>query len=113
MGQLWRNMSIAVNLLSLLRDPVGLDPLELDGDALVNQIDQRRYPIRNSIPVLLDLVELGPQNRKIQRMYQWMAYGFDLADRVGNWLTRGGLTRFRRELACRLALKPGDRVLYT
>jgi hypothetical protein len=31
-------------MLSLLRDPLGLEPLELDGDHLVNRASQRRYP---------------------------------------------------------------------
>jgi ubiquinone/menaquinone biosynthesis C-methylase UbiE len=106
-------MGIPGELLSLLRDPVGLAPLEREGDSLVNQESQRRYPIVDSIPVLLDQADLGPQNRKIQRMYQWMSGGFDLADRVGNLLTRGAIIHLRRLLAQRLALKAGDRCLYT
>ena len=57
-------MAVSAKMLSLLRDPVGLDPLELDGDYLVNRAGQRRYPIIESIPVLLEPAGLGPQNLK-------------------------------------------------
>jgi ubiquinone/menaquinone biosynthesis C-methylase UbiE len=100
-------------MLSLVRDPIGLEPLELDGDALVNRASQRRYSINDSIPVLLDSADLGPQNLKIQKMYKWMAHGFDLSDRLANLFTRGSLAKFRRLMASRLAIKPGDRILYT
>ena len=66
-------MAVSAKMLSLLRDPVGLDPLELDGNHLVNRAGQRRYPIIESIPVLLEPAGLGPQNLKFQRMYDWMS----------------------------------------
>jgi ubiquinone/menaquinone biosynthesis C-methylase UbiE len=106
-------MRIPRELLGLLRDPAGLEPLELEHDQLVNKVNRRAYPIIDSIPVLLDKAELGPQNRKIQGMYQWMSHGFDLADRVGNLFSRGANIEVRRRLAQKLALKPGDRCLYT
>ena len=106
-------MPFTEKMLSLLRDPLGLDPLELDGDHLVNRASQRRYPIVASIPVLLDPAGLGPQNLKFQRMYNWMSYGYDLATRVGDMIYRGKIAELRRLFATRLALKPGDRCLYT
>jgi ubiquinone/menaquinone biosynthesis C-methylase UbiE len=108
-------MTMALNkkMVSLLRDPLGLDPLELDGDHLVNRAGQRRYSIIDSIPVLLDPANLGPQNRKIQKMYRWMSRGFDVAERVGNLLMGGAIAKGRRQLASSAALTPGDRCLYT
>jgi ubiquinone/menaquinone biosynthesis C-methylase UbiE len=106
-------MSIPHALLSLVRDPVGLGPLEREDNHLVNTLSQRRYPIIDSIPVLLDESGLGPRNRQIKSMYRWMSSGFDLADRLGNLLTGGSISRLRRLLAERLALKPGNRCLYT
>jgi ubiquinone/menaquinone biosynthesis C-methylase UbiE/uncharacterized protein YbaR (Trm112 family) len=106
-------MAIAERMLSLLRDPLNLAPLELDGDQLVNKASQRRYPIIESIPVLVDPADLGPQNLKFQRMYDWMSHGYDLAQKMGDLFYRGKITRLRRELASRLSLKPGDRCLYT
>jgi ubiquinone/menaquinone biosynthesis C-methylase UbiE len=106
-------MAFLVRWVSLLRDPVGLEPLELDGDQLVNKATQRRYPIVESIPVLLDRAELGPQNVKYQGMYDWMSYGYDLAQKVADLVFRGAVARGRRLLASTLSLKPGDRVLYT
>jgi ubiquinone/menaquinone biosynthesis C-methylase UbiE len=100
-------------LWSLLRDPFGLGPLTLEGDCLVGTTSKRRYPIVDSIPVLLDQSDLGPQNLKIQKMYRWMSYGFDLSDRIGNLFSGGAIIKLRRLLAEKLALKPGDRCLYT
>lgn len=106
-------MTIPTEFLSLLHDPIGLDPLDRDGDEFVNRVTQRRYSISGSIPVLLDPADLGPQNIKMQRMYRWMARGFDWADRLANLLTRGSLTKLRRLMASRLAIESGDRLLYT
>jgi ubiquinone/menaquinone biosynthesis C-methylase UbiE len=106
-------MAIPVKMLSLLRDPMGLEPFEIEGDVLVNKTSHRSYPIKDSIPILLNETDLGPQNIKIQKMYQWMAAGFDFANRIGNLLSLGGITKLRRQLASGLGLKPGDRVLYT
>jgi ubiquinone/menaquinone biosynthesis C-methylase UbiE len=79
----------------------------------MDKASQRSYPINNCIPVVLIKTDLGPQNLKIQKMYQWMAAGFDIADRIGNLLSLGGITKMRRQLASGLGLKPGDRMLYT
>ena len=106
-------MPVSAKMLSLLRDPWRLGPLELDGDHLVNRASQRRYPIIESIPVLLDPAGLGPKNLKFQRMYDWMSHGYDLAQRIGDVFFKGYITKLRRQLATRLALKPGDRCLYT
>jgi ubiquinone/menaquinone biosynthesis C-methylase UbiE len=106
-------MPASAKMFSLLRDPLGLDPLELDGDHLVNRASQRRYPIIESIPVLFDPAGLGPQNLKFQRMYDWMSYGYDIAQRVGDVFFKGNIAKLRRQLAARLAVKPGDRCLYT
>ncbi|HVM63170.1 MAG TPA: methyltransferase domain-containing protein [Verrucomicrobiae bacterium] len=106
-------MTIPTKLLALLRDPIGLEPLELDDTALVNRARQRRYPIVDCIPVLLDEADLGPQNLKIRKMYKWMARGFDAFDRLANLITRHALAKARRMMASRLALQPGNQCLYT
>jgi ubiquinone/menaquinone biosynthesis C-methylase UbiE len=106
-------MSIPSTLLAILRDPIDLKSLELQGEQLVNPASRRRYAIVDSIPVLLDSADLGPQNLKIQNMYRWMATGFDLADRIGNFLTNNSIIKLRRQLAGGLPLEPGTRCLYT
>jgi len=106
-------MAFSPRLLSLLRDPMGPEPLEMEGDALVNRASQRSYPIKDAIPILLNETDLGPQNIKIKKMYQWMAAGFDIANGIGNFLYLGAISKMRRQLAAGLGLKPGDRVLYT
>ena len=88
-------MEIPANLLHILRDPLDHAALEMQDGALVNTGSQRRYSIVNSIPVLLETSDLGPQNQKTQKMYQWMSRGFDLSDRLGNLLFRGALTKMR------------------
>lgn len=106
-------MAVPANLLSLLRDPVGIEPLVLEGDVLVNKASSRNYPIKDSIPILLNEAAIGPQNLKIQKMYQWMASGFDIANGIGNLLWFGAVSKMRRQLAATLGLKPGVRMLYT
>jgi ubiquinone/menaquinone biosynthesis C-methylase UbiE len=106
-------MAIPPKLLSLLRDPHDLGALQLDGDQLVNRASRRRFPIIDSIPVFVEPGELGPQNRRFQRMYDWMAHGYDLALAVGDFFNRGKLAQLRRRLAATLALQPGHRCLYT
>lgn len=106
-------MAIPAPLLSLLRDPHDLGALELDGDHLVNRASQRRYPVVDAIPVFVDSGELGPQNRKFQRMYDWMSYIYDPGLAVGDLFYRGKLAGLRRRLAATLALKSGQRCLYT
>jgi ubiquinone/menaquinone biosynthesis C-methylase UbiE len=106
-------MAMPPNLLSLLRDPHDLGALQLDGDHLVNYASQQRFPIVDSIPVFVESGELGPQNRKFQRMYDWMSHGYDIALNVGDFFYRGKLAQLRRRLATTLALKSGQRCLYT
>jgi ubiquinone/menaquinone biosynthesis C-methylase UbiE/uncharacterized protein YbaR (Trm112 family) len=106
-------MPLPARMLALLRDPVDLEPLDLDGDRLVNRASQRSYSIVDSIPVLLDPAELGPQNLKFQKMYDWMSRGYDFSQKVGDLFLRGKITKMRRDLAAQLAFKPGVRCLYT
>jgi ubiquinone/menaquinone biosynthesis C-methylase UbiE len=106
-------MAISSRLLSLLRDPHDLGVLELDGGHLVNRASQKRFPIVNAIPIFVEPGELGPQNQKFQRMYDWMSHGYDVASSVGNFFYRGKISQLRRRLAATLAVEPGQRCLYT
>ncbi len=106
-------MTIPHQLFSLLRDPHDLGALQLDGDHLVNLANQKRFPIVDSIPVFVEPGELGPQNQKFQRMYDWISRGYDLAQRVGDLFYRGKISQLRRRLAATLGLTPGQRCLYT
>ena len=106
-------MAIPERLLSLLRDPHGLGALRLEGDQLVNPETRQRFPIVHSIPVFVEPGELGPQNRKFLRMYNWMSHVYDLALNFGDFLYRGKISQLRSRLAAMLALEPGQRCLYT
>ncbi len=101
------------HLIALLREPVTLSSLNLQDGELISTDTQKRYPISDSIPILLDEADLGKQNRKLQKMYQWMSPGYDISDWLGNLYMRGALREMRRQFAQTLALKPGDRCLYT
>jgi ubiquinone/menaquinone biosynthesis C-methylase UbiE len=106
-------MNLSQKLLSVLRDPIDYSVLEVATDALVNPKSGRRYPVVDDIPALLNESDVGPQNLRIRDMYRWMAGGFDLIDRIGNLVTLGVIAKSRRRFASELALKPGDRCLYT
>lgn len=106
-------MNLSPKLLSVLRDPIDHSALAVEADALINPANRRRYPIIDGIPVLLEESDVGPQNLRLRDMYRWMAGGFDVADRMGNLLMLGFITKARRYLAGELDLKPGERCLYT
>jgi uncharacterized protein YbaR (Trm112 family) len=72
--------------LNLLCDPETHAPLEVSGDSLMNSESGRRYPIRDGIPVFLQEVT-GP-NRKYQAMYDRLAPGYDIAERLYRWVSR-------------------------
>lgn len=106
-------MTCPPKLLALLRDPVGLERLELDGERLVNRTNGRRYSFREGIPVFVDSAALGPQNAKFQRMYDRIAWLYDAGLHLGNLWFRGELIALRRQIGTRLELRPGHHLLYT
>jgi uncharacterized protein YbaR (Trm112 family) len=59
-------MSIPTELLRILRDPNDLQPLRLREEGFVNLAAGRKYEIADSIPVLVNPAEVGPQNRNAQ-----------------------------------------------
>jgi uncharacterized protein YbaR (Trm112 family) len=93
--------------LHLLCDPEKHVPLELSGDSLMNSESGRRYPIRDGIPVFLQEVT-GP-NRKYQAMYDRLAPGYDIAERLYYWVTRK--PNYRLEYIHELEMAAGARVL--
>jgi len=96
--------------LSLLCDPETRDPLRLGTDALVNPKSGRCYPLREGIPVFIEAA--SGLNRKYQQMYDRIAPGYDLADRLGRfylWLKRE--EDYRQGLINELELPSAGRVL--
>jgi ubiquinone/menaquinone biosynthesis C-methylase UbiE len=95
------------DVLSMLCDPDTRYPFELDGNTLRNTATGRIYPIRDGIPLFVSTVT-GP-NLKYQAMYNRIAPGYDLAERIYSWLSRK--PDFRREFLNELEVPEGSRVL--
>jgi ubiquinone/menaquinone biosynthesis C-methylase UbiE len=94
-------------VLSLLCDPDTRYEFEIEGTTLRNTATGRVYPIRDGIPLFVSTLT-GP-NLKYQGMYDRIAPGYDLAERLYRLFTRK--PDFRREYMSELEVKPGDRVL--
>jgi ubiquinone/menaquinone biosynthesis C-methylase UbiE len=94
-------------VLSLLCDPDTRYALESAGNNLRNTATGRIYPIRDGIPLFVSTVT-GP-NLKYQTLYDRIAPGYDLAERLYHWIKRK--PNYRKEFLGELEIKPGDRVL--
>jgi ubiquinone/menaquinone biosynthesis C-methylase UbiE len=94
-------------VLSLLCDPDTRYALELVGNNLRNTANGRIYPIRDDIPLFVSSVQ--GSNLKYQTIYDRIAPGYDLAERVYHWITRK--PNYRREFLSELEIKSGMRVL--
>lgn len=95
------------HVLSLLCDPDTRYALEMAGNSLRNTANGRIYPIRDGIPLFVSTVT-GP-NLKYQTLYDRIAPGYDMAERLYHWFTRK--PNYRDEFLSELELKPGARVL--
>jgi ubiquinone/menaquinone biosynthesis C-methylase UbiE len=95
------------HVLSLLCDPDTRYPLEMTGNNLRNTATGRIYPIRDDIPLFVSTVK-GP-NLKYQTRYDYIAPGYDLGERLYDWVR--GRSNYREELLKELEIKRGDRVL--
>lgn len=95
------------DVLSVLCDPDTRYVFEMDGNALRNTATGRVYPIRDGIPLFISTVT--GSNLKYQAMYDRIAPGYDLAERLSRWVTRK--PDFRPEFLSELEITAGARVL--
>ncbi len=95
------------DVLSVLCDPDTRYAFELDGSTLRNTATGRVYPIRDEIPLFVSTVT-GP-NLKYQSLYDRIAPGYDLAERLTRWATRR--PDYRTEYLAELEISEGSRVL--
>lgn len=95
------------DVLSMLCDPDTRYPFELDGNTLRNTATGRVYPIRDGIPMFVSTVT--GLNLKYQAMYDRIAPGYDLAERLYRLVTRK--PDFRLECIRELEISEGSRVL--
>jgi ubiquinone/menaquinone biosynthesis C-methylase UbiE len=95
------------DVLALLCDPDTRYAFELEGNALRNTATGRVYPIRDGIPLFVSTVT-GP-NLKYQHLYDRIAPGYDLAERLYRWLMRK--PDYRPEFMSELELADGAKVL--
>ncbi len=95
------------HILDLLCDPETHAPLASSPGQLDNQANGRCYPVRSGIPVFVS--EATGLNRKYQTMYDKLAPGYDVAERLYHFFTRK--KSYRLEYIPELEIQPGDRVL--
>jgi ubiquinone/menaquinone biosynthesis C-methylase UbiE len=93
--------------MSVLCDPDTRYGFELDGNTLRNTATGRVYPIRDGIPLFVSTVT--GSNLKYQAMYDRLAPGYDLAERLNRWITRK--PDYRKEYLAELEISAGARVL--
>ncbi len=94
-------------VLSLLCDPDSRYALEMAGNNLRNTATGRIYPIRDGIPLFVSTV--AGSNLKYQTLYDRIAPGYDLTERLYHWFTRK--PSYRLDFINELELKPNARVL--
>jgi len=107
-------------VVSLLCDPATHESLEVQVEfdrkgaqqpLLANPKSGRRFPIREGIPVFLNEAEVSGLNRKYQKMYDWMAPGYDLAAKLYAYFKRTDLRQMRSGYLDELEIRGGDQVL--
>jgi len=94
-------------ILPLLCDPDTRYPFELDGNTLRNTATGRVYPIRDGIPLFVSTVT--GSNFRYQNLYDRIAPGYDLTERLHRWFTRS--PDYRPEYLSELEFTEGARVL--
>lgn len=94
-------------VLDLICDPDTRYSFELDENTLRNTATGRVYPIRDGIPLFVSSLK-GP-DLKYQAMYDRIAPGYDVTERLYRFLSRK--PDLRPEMLRELELKPGARVL--
>jgi ubiquinone/menaquinone biosynthesis C-methylase UbiE/uncharacterized protein YbaR (Trm112 family) len=100
-------MALDPQILDLLADPETHEPLELGDNCFINPKSGRSYPVRDGIGEFLQEVS-GP-NQKYQTMYDRLAPGYDIAERLYYWFTRKPDRRL--EFIAELEIPAGGRVL--
>jgi ubiquinone/menaquinone biosynthesis C-methylase UbiE len=107
-------------VLSILCDPSTQEGLELRTEAgpdsgqtwfLVNTQSGRRFALREGIPVFLNEAEISGPNKKYQGMYDWIAPGYDFAEKLYAFLRRHDRRKVRGGFLGELEIHDGDRVL--
>lgn len=94
-------------VLSLLCDPDTRYSFEVEAGNLRNTATGRVYPMRDGIPLFVSTVT-GP-NLKYQNLYDRLAPGYDLAEKLYRWITRK--PDFRPEYLKELEIVPKAKVL--
>ena len=104
------------DVVALLCDPITYEALQLvstpgRGEELVSVTSERRFLIRNGIPIFLENADVSGQNRRYQRLYDRLAPVYDISTRLYARLKSGGEEKRRREYLDELEIEPGAAVL--
>jgi SAM-dependent methyltransferase len=98
--------------LDLLRHPLTHEPLRLESaDVLVGESTGDQFAIRDGIPDLLPAQDASGDNRKYQRLYDRIAWVYDLPQKVWGRLRYGGLDKVIAQYLQLVEVRPSDRVL--
>ena len=95
------------DVLSLLCDPDTRYSFEVEAGNLRNTATGRVYPMRDGIPLFVSTVT--GSNLKYQNLYDRLAPGYDLAEKLYRWFTRK--PDFRLEYLKELEIIPNARML--
>jgi ubiquinone/menaquinone biosynthesis C-methylase UbiE len=109
-----------VDIVRYLRNPKTKSALELDL-ALDNGNIQREWlvdlstgdqiPVQDDIPVFASEDQIMGSNRKYQRLYDLIARGYDLSEKLVGDVFWGGRDAIRREILKEIRVEAGMRVL--
>lgn len=109
-----------VDIVRYLRNPKTKSALELDlalengkieREWLVDLTTGEQIPVLDSIPAFASDEQITGSNRKYQRLYDLIARGYDLSDKLVGDVFWGGRDTIRREILKEVQIEAGMRVL--
>ncbi len=98
----------------IFRDPATHEPLKYEpGKGFINPATGIKYPEKNGIVRFIDDGELTGNNKKYAKLYDRLAFLYDLPVKLYAVIRNGGLKKRREEFLREIEIKPGGLVLET
>jgi ubiquinone/menaquinone biosynthesis C-methylase UbiE len=99
-------------MLELLCHPLTHEPLQLVSDNLLRAISSGdSFSIQDGIPLLLPDGDCTGANQKYQQLYNRIALGYDLGEKLYSWWKRLRPGELRRPFLKEVVVRPGSQVL--